>query len=410
MKIPLSEIEIGVRQRLDLGDLSDLDSIADPQVGLIQPIVVRRLPTGKYELVAGRRRLAKVTELGWTEVEVVDKENMTDKQKELAEFFEDFARLDRSWQEQSIATYNLFHMLRFEKREEGQTWTVRSMEKFCGRSRSEVHYRLRVAEGLLAQPRDEELWNLNGVVDAYKLLIARANKETTAEKERRRLAAAQAQAVVQPEIITEKLAGENLETPVSVVQNLDPTAPQKAIQVQLFGRNREYDGKEGGFFAALLYRVDRSLHTLALSGVRDGRYIVVFGDNWATGTLGQPIYWNKIRGIKSKYPFYANIEVGMLFSKLEPETDFDSPASGVFTCMDFSEGTELGGAVVQGLLAKITEEGQAVLCLGGINPNDVVDTGRIPVWYEPDPEKYAAKLENLKENYREKYENVEFIE
>ena len=42
--------------------------------------------------------------------------------------------------------------------------------------------------------------------------------------------------------------------------------------------------------------------------------------------------------------------------------------------------------------------------------NDVVDAGRIPVWYEPDPEKYAAKVENLKENYRAMYENVEFEE
>ena len=150
MKLPIALIKIGVRQRIELGDLTDLDSMSDPQVGQIQPIVVRRLEDSSFELVAGRRRLAKATELGWTEVEVWVREDMTTKQKELAEFFEDFARKDRTWQENCLATYNLFHMLRFEKREEGQTWTIRSMEKFCGRSRNEVHYRLKVAEALQA--------------------------------------------------------------------------------------------------------------------------------------------------------------------------------------------------------------------------------------------------------------------
>lgn len=412
MKIPLSKIEIGVRQRLDLGDLSDLDSIADPQVGLIQPIVVHDIANGMYRLIAGRRRLAKVTELGWTEVEVIVKEKITDKQKELMEFFEDFARLDRSWQENSIATYNLFHVLRFDKREEGQNWTVRSMEKFCGRSRHEIHYRLKVAEALLAEPKDTELWELSGITDAYKLLISRANKATTAEKERRRLANAQAMAVqtVEPALPTEGAAeptpnlSEYLES--GVVTEKDPTAPPKPVQIKLFGRNRAFDGKETGFFAALCYRSGVDLLHLFAS-VREGKFAVLFEDDV---TFGQPIYWNKVKAVPSKYPFYANIEVGRLLSKLEPAENFQGPASGVFTGMDFSNGTELGGTVVQSLLVKLTEEDQSVLCLGGINPNDVIDAGRIPVWYEPDPEKYAAILENVKENYRAKYEHVEFVE
>jgi len=39
--------------------------------GLLQPIVVRALSNGKWELVAGERRLRAVTRLGWTEIPVV---------------------------------------------------------------------------------------------------------------------------------------------------------------------------------------------------------------------------------------------------------------------------------------------------------------------------------------------------
>ncbi|MEO8560470.1 MAG: ParB/RepB/Spo0J family partition protein [bacterium] len=39
--------------------------------GLLQPIVVRRRPTGGWELVAGERRLRAVTRIGWTEVPAV---------------------------------------------------------------------------------------------------------------------------------------------------------------------------------------------------------------------------------------------------------------------------------------------------------------------------------------------------
>lgn len=39
--------------------------------GLLQPIVVREIGAGKWELVAGERRLRAVTRLGWTEVPAV---------------------------------------------------------------------------------------------------------------------------------------------------------------------------------------------------------------------------------------------------------------------------------------------------------------------------------------------------
>ena len=65
MRKPIDEIQVGERDRADLGDIRQLaDSIA--AVGLLHPVVV----TGSGELVAGGRRLAAVSELGWAEVPV----------------------------------------------------------------------------------------------------------------------------------------------------------------------------------------------------------------------------------------------------------------------------------------------------------------------------------------------------
>src|SRR6266513_1676766 len=64
--VKISEIIVGERLRKDYGDLDDLNTIGT--VGLIQPIVLDRNSSGLHRLLAGGRRLAKLQELGYTEV------------------------------------------------------------------------------------------------------------------------------------------------------------------------------------------------------------------------------------------------------------------------------------------------------------------------------------------------------
>lgn len=72
---PVGDIVIGERDRTDLGDIDGL-AASITEVGLLHPIVV----TASHDLVAGRRRLAAVESLGWTEVPVtvVDLTNVAD--------------------------------------------------------------------------------------------------------------------------------------------------------------------------------------------------------------------------------------------------------------------------------------------------------------------------------------------
>lgn len=69
--IPLDLLDPSPYQpRTDLGDLEDLArSIA--QLGLLQPLVARPKEEGRYELLAGHRRLEALRRLGWSEAPVV---------------------------------------------------------------------------------------------------------------------------------------------------------------------------------------------------------------------------------------------------------------------------------------------------------------------------------------------------
>ena len=427
MKIKIEDIEIGVRQRRELGDLTDLDSMADPQVGQIQPIIVWKKLDGKFELVAGMRRLSKAKQLGWAEVEVVEKGAITPKQKELMEFFEDFGRKERTWQEECLATHKLFHILRFEKREEGQVWTVRGMEKFCGENRQTINFKMRIAEKLLDEPRDDEMWNCPNRSAAEKLLLSRSNKATNEELNRRRMLAAQAEAQSQlriglpapenskapegVEVIEEPAGLEVLEdgSAESPVSNPDPTpAPEPAIVVDIYGRNRLFDGKDKDFGLVIQYGP-----SLALLEGTD----TLLPDGWLAyfSTANEPsllpdMVWNRVSPIETKMPFYANAQYGYFFPKNNEKLlgPFKNPSSGCFTAMDYSGGKELAREIVHALVKKLTVEGQTVLCLSGVNPCHVVECGRVPVFYEPDPVIYAERLEQLKEEYRAVFPNIEF--
>ncbi len=63
--VALDKIQVGRRQRQDLGDIDAL-AASIGALGLLQPLVV----TPDHRLIAGQRRLEAVRRLGWTEVDV----------------------------------------------------------------------------------------------------------------------------------------------------------------------------------------------------------------------------------------------------------------------------------------------------------------------------------------------------
>ena len=96
----------------------DEESIAElaqsiRQVGLIQPLVVRKAPDGAYELVAGERRLRAVKSLGMENVTRIVEQGMEDESSAMMALIENLQREDLHYLEEAqcyntlLSTYNL---------------------------------------------------------------------------------------------------------------------------------------------------------------------------------------------------------------------------------------------------------------------------------------------------------------
>ncbi|MBV9355864.1 MAG: ParB/RepB/Spo0J family partition protein [Chloroflexi bacterium] len=110
--------------------------------GLLQPIVVRPGAGGRYELVAGHRRLAAVKALGWQLIQAVVRNTQPDDAYILT-LIENLQRENLSAREESRALEELM-------RERG--WTTRQVADAVKRSASYVSRRLRVFEDTALAP------------------------------------------------------------------------------------------------------------------------------------------------------------------------------------------------------------------------------------------------------------------
>ena len=72
-RLPLSALQAGKyqpRQKMDAGPLQELAESIREQ-GIMQPLLVRAIAAGKYEIIAGERRFRAATLAGLTEVPVL---------------------------------------------------------------------------------------------------------------------------------------------------------------------------------------------------------------------------------------------------------------------------------------------------------------------------------------------------
>jgi hypothetical protein len=97
MSIAISSVEANPWQPRCTFNITDLVSSIN-EVGLVQPIIVRKHPSsiGKYQLVAGERRLRACTELGWCEIAAVEMANLADGDMAMFALTENVTRNDLS--------------------------------------------------------------------------------------------------------------------------------------------------------------------------------------------------------------------------------------------------------------------------------------------------------------------------
>jgi ParB family chromosome partitioning protein len=91
MQVPIKSIVVKERVRKELGDLTPLMN-SMKQHGQMNPVLITR----EYELIAGHRRLSSATRLGWSSVEAVFTDSVTDVEKLEIELEENVHRKDLS--------------------------------------------------------------------------------------------------------------------------------------------------------------------------------------------------------------------------------------------------------------------------------------------------------------------------
>jgi ParB family chromosome partitioning protein len=127
--------------RLKIDGLDEL-SASLQEYGLLQPVVVRSVGGGVYELIAGHRRLAAAQQLGWTQIAAVVRDE-TEDQAYLLTLTENLQREDLTPKEEASALEVLV-------RERG--WTTRQVGEAIKRSHAYVSRRLRVFEDPVLAP------------------------------------------------------------------------------------------------------------------------------------------------------------------------------------------------------------------------------------------------------------------
>lgn len=133
--VPIEQIDPSPRNpRRKLGHLEELaDSIQT--YGLLQPVVLRaQEKNGRFEIVAGHRRVAAARELGWTEIPAIFRW-VDDDEAFLLTIIENLQRSDLSAREEAAALEVLV-------RERG--WSTRQVAEAVKRSAAYVSRRLRV--------------------------------------------------------------------------------------------------------------------------------------------------------------------------------------------------------------------------------------------------------------------------
>ncbi|MFB6466497.1 nucleoid occlusion protein [Cytobacillus sp. Hz8] len=108
--------------------------------GIIQPIVVREYEKGKYEIIAGERRLRAIKKLGWHEVPAIIK-NLTDTETASVALIENLQREELSPIEEAMAYGKLLEL---------HNLTQEALAQRLGKGQSTVANKLR----LLKLPRE----------------------------------------------------------------------------------------------------------------------------------------------------------------------------------------------------------------------------------------------------------------
>lgn len=206
-EILLTDILVEDRQRKDYGDIESLAESIKDRVGLIQPIVLAKLPDGKFRLTAGGRRYEALKLAGYDRVYhgftcnkdrpgfVFDGESTDADVLFEIELAENTERKSMTWQEEVLNIAKVHHHRKRKNALASLEWTYAQTGRLIGLSVAKVGYTLKIASELTKDP-DGPVAKAATYSDALKVLIQRQEDAVNAELAARTLAAAKDRAAI----------------------------------------------------------------------------------------------------------------------------------------------------------------------------------------------------------------------
>lgn len=104
--------------------------------GLAQPIIVTKINENKYEIIAGERRFRACKELGWTEIDAIVRNNISDNKKLTIALVENIQREDLNPVEKAFAYKRMIDM----------GMSQNDIAEYCGKSKATISNTLRILE------------------------------------------------------------------------------------------------------------------------------------------------------------------------------------------------------------------------------------------------------------------------
>lgn len=136
LSVCIEKIDVNKNQPRKYFDKSELENLAQSikENGLLQPLTVRIKDNGRYELIAGERRLRASKIAGLSEVNVIIKES-SDEQSALLAVIENIQRCDLNCIEEAIALKRLMNYYEYTQEE---------LAKKLGKAQSTIANKLRI--------------------------------------------------------------------------------------------------------------------------------------------------------------------------------------------------------------------------------------------------------------------------
>lgn len=167
LSIPVGSIKPNPYQPRKFFDVTSVSELAKSiqEYGVLQPITVRRLRAGTYELIAGERRL-RAAEIAGLSVIPAILMNVTDDDSAVLALIENIQRRDLTFFEEAEAYYNLMR---------DHDLTQEQIAKKTGKKQSTIANKLRIRK---LSPTVKNIIEENGLTERHARLLLKVPEET----------------------------------------------------------------------------------------------------------------------------------------------------------------------------------------------------------------------------------------